>query len=114
MSPLEFIDPQLILTSLLLLLATFLLSASGKRKKSEKGYLIEWVLLILIIINIAYPLHEASCTEDNLKEFAQGSGFTCKNSSNNYRVSKQDGWEVDKSYFVKESLMIRADMCERE
>ena len=45
MSPLEFIDPQLILTSLLLLLATFLLSASGKRKKSEKGYLIEWVLL---------------------------------------------------------------------
>jgi|GEM_PF-1438711 len=114
MNALEFIDPQLILTSLLLLLATFLLSVSGKRKSSEKGYLIEWVLLILIVINIAAPLHEASCVEDNKNEFSHGSSFICENRSDKYRVSKKDGWEVDKSYFVKESLMIRADMCEKE
>ena len=114
MNSLEFIDPQLILTSLLLLLATFLLSANPKRKSSEKGYFIEWVLLILIIINIAAPLHEASCAQENKNEFSQGRSFTCKNSGNQYRVSIKDGWEVDKSYFVKESLMIRADMCEKE
>ena len=112
MNSLEFIDPQLILSSLLLLLATFLLSASGKR--SEKGYFIEWVLLILIIINIAVPLHEASCAEDNIRDFTNKNIFTCKNSGNQYRVSSKDCWEVDKSYFVKESLMIRADMCEKE
>ena len=112
MNSLEFIDPQLILSSLLLLLATFLLSA--KKKGSEKGYLTVWVLLILIIINISAPLHEASCAEDYINEFSRGNSLTCKNSRDQYRVSMKDGWEVDKNYFIKESLMIRADMCEKE
>ena len=114
MNSLEFIDLQLIIFSVLLLFASFLVSAGGKRKSSEKGYFIEWVLLILIIINIANPIYNASCAEDNKNEFSKGSRFTCKNSGDLYRVSKKDGWEVDKNHFVKESLMIRADMCEKE
>ena len=30
-----------------------------------------------------------------------------------YRVSLDDGWQVDKDYFIKESFMVRADKCER-
>ena len=113
MNPLEFIDKHLIISSVLLLLASLIASIGGR--KSDVNFFMSWIFVLVIIFNIANPIYTASCAEDNIKEFSQGIGFTCKNSNDNkYRISKQDGWEVDKSYFVKESLMIRADMCERE
>jgi len=112
MNPLEFIDMRLIISSVLLLLASLVAIIGGR--KSDVNFFMSWIFVLVIIFNIANPIYSASCAEENIKEFSQGSIFTCKNSSNEYRVSKKDGWEVDKSYFVKESLMIRADMCERE
>ena len=41
------------------------------------------------------------------------SGGGLYTSPNTYRVSLDDGWQVDKDYFIKESFMVRADKCER-
>lgn len=32
--------------------------------------------------------------------------------ANTYRVSIDDGWSVDKDYFIKDSFMVRANKCE--
>ena len=112
MNPLEFIDMHLIISSVLLLLASLIASIGGR--KSDVNFFMRGIFVLVIIFNIANPIYTASCAEENIKAFNSKSTLTCKTVYDRYRVSKKDGWEVDKSYFVKESLMIRADMCERE
>lgn len=41
------------------------------------------------------------------------SGGGLYSSANTYRVALDDGWKVNKDYFIKESFMVRANKCER-
>ncbi len=112
MNPLEFIDMHLIIPSLLLLFGLFLLGITTQ--ENSKGYFIKGTLILLMILNMVDPIYTASCAEENIKAFNSKNTLACKTVYDRYRISKKDGWKVDKSYFIKESLMIRADMCERE
>ncbi|MDQ7067973.1 MAG: hypothetical protein Q9M40_08365 [Sulfurimonas sp.] len=52
--------------------------------------------------------------EENIKKFKSAKVLRCTSKEQQYRVSKKDGWEVDKYFFIKDSLMIRADKCEEK
>ncbi len=41
------------------------------------------------------------------------SGGGLYTSADTYRVSLNDGWTLDKNYFIKKSLMVAAHKCER-
>jgi len=120
----QFIDLELIKALFMFSLVLVLIGPSfstGKKKKSKqlqsskkssaKYY---WFAYVLFIAAVIFFQADSSMTQakENIKEFRGAKVLRCTNDSSTYRVSKQDGWEVDGFYFIKDSLMIRADKCE--
>lgn len=121
---LEFIDIELVKGLLFLLItgSVTILSFSANNEKqknhhkdvsknNEKFY---WLLFIGILIVIPFidAKFSMSKAEQNIQNFKGIKVLRCIKKDSRYRVSKIDGWEVDGLYFVKDSLMIRADICE--
>ena len=89
---------------------------------SEKKMFIGSYILLFICIGLlfleAYDKHTTALT--NISDFKNKnvalkciSGGGLYTSADTYRVSLDDGWKVDKDYFIKESLAVRANKCER-
>ncbi|WP_151900479.1 hypothetical protein [Sulfurimonas hydrogeniphila] len=110
-----FIDQEMIKAVILLILTIYVfygsLSLDGSKPSLLKVIHTIAITAIISIFVVAYNNKEDAIA--NTKAFLHKSVFVCKNSENLYRVSKKDGWSVDGYYFVKDSLMIRADGCER-
>jgi len=83
----------------------------SSKKSSAKYY---WFAYVLFIAAVVFFQADSSMMQakENIKAFRGVKVLRCTNDSSTYRVSKQDGWEVDGFYFIKDSLMIRADKCE--
>jgi len=76
-------------------------------------------LFLLALVLILYGAYASySDAKSNIKAFQYGNALTCKSGGNahggaqRYSVSKAEDWRVHKSYFIHDSLMIRADECE--
>ena len=79
-------------------------------------------LSIFILGMIGYMFVEANnqfeTAKDNMKGFKKEAAFKCYSGgglysgADTYRVSRKDGWELDKKYFVKDSISIRVNKCE--
>ena len=121
---LEFIDIELIKGLLFLLMtgSVTILSFSSNNEKQKKQYQdvsknnkkFYWLLFIgiLIVIPFINAKFSMSKAEQNIQNFKGIKVLRCIKKDSRYRVSKIDGWEVDDLYFVKDSLMIRADICD--
>ena len=68
----------------------------------------------LIFVTLSIPTLDAYSAyltaNENITHFNKNKELRCTNASS-YLVSKKDGWKFDKTYFIKDSLMIRADHC---
>ena len=119
----QFIDLELIkalfLLSLILVFLVPSLSTQKKKskqiqnsKKSSAKYY--WFAYVLFIATVIFFQADSSMTQakENIKAFRGAKVLRCTNDSSKYRVSKKDGWQADGFYFIKDSLMIRADKCE--
>ena len=108
----EFMDGSYIVTTILLLIVIpyFISGTEIKRKALALGIIIPLVIIIPLI-----AAHSSkSDAQDNIQHFKTGASFTCRaKDNNNYRVNLSDGWSSDGFYFVKDSLLIRADKCKR-
>jgi hypothetical protein len=67
----------------------------------------------------AIPLMEAhglySDAKKNMRNLSKGTVFICRGyDDNSYMVSKSGGWGTYDIYFIKDSLLIRADKCEEK
>ena len=109
----EYVRQDMVGATTLGLFALWLLGNSISKKRSMKLFNIS-IVLLFIAINIYAPWSSEQDAVTNIADFQKGSVFTCTNAASKYRVSKKDNWEVDMNYFVKESLMIRADQCDKE
>ena len=109
----EYIDFEIVKAVLFSIAALYLLLASTRSKKKPyaKYYHLVALLLLSSIFIIAY-MSESKSTE-NIKSFTQGRKLECQIDSALYSVSKEDAWVIEQGYFVRESLMIRADECHR-
>ena len=105
----EYLDLEIIAASVLLALSIGTLRATRKSN-------INWDLRFALLFAISLPLfymYDANITVlNNIQSVKNGSKLRCEAGDNNYIVSIKDGWEIDKNYFLKESLLIRADKCE--
>ena len=74
--------------------------------------------LMALLLYGAYSSYRDA--NSNIKAFKNGDTFICKSGggvyskAQRYSVSKEDGWRVNKSYFIHNSLMIRADECKQQ
>ena len=107
----EYIDFEVVKVTLLFIAMFYLLlaSRSSKRKPIAKYYHIVALLILSVIFIDAYMSESKS--SENRKSFLQGAKLECQIDSSLHRVSKEDAWVLDKAYFIRESLMIRADAC---
>ena len=105
----DYIDQEIIVLFILLTLLTGLFRST--RKSS-----INWDLRFLLLFAISLPFllvyYQNSIGLENIQSIKNGNKLKCIAGLNSYRVSTQDGWSIDKNYFVKESVLIRADKCE--
>ncbi len=79
----------------------------------------KYLVLMIAIFYFLHSYEKYSETKEN-KEFFKNekllkcfSGGGLYSEANRYRVSKKNGWSLEGDYFIKESLMIRANKCER-
>ena len=88
---------------------------------SEKAPLGSYVFLLVSVGAFLFVAdYEYTTTQQNINDFKNNnatlkcmSGGGLYTSADTYRVSLNDGWSLDKNYFVKESLMVAAHKCER-
>ncbi len=87
-------------------------------KKSLIGFYSILLISVGLIFFSAYDEHSTAI--ENLNNFKKNnatlkciSGGGLYTKADTYRVSLDDGWKVDKDYFIKESFMVRANKCER-
>lgn len=107
----EYVDLEIVKAVIFLIATLYLLLASTRGKSSvAKYYHAAALLAISSIFIIAYMSEQDNI--HNMKVFNQGARLECNTNNNLYSVSKQNVWEIERNYFVKESLMVRADKCE--
>lgn len=87
-------------------------------KKSPIGLYSILLMLVGLIFFSAYDEHSTAL--ENIIDFKNKnitlkctSGGGLYSSANTYKVSLNDGWQLDKNYFIKESFMVRVSKCER-
>ena len=105
---------------ILLFIGIVIFTIDGIGKKKE----ISWGSYISIVVITGLLVFDARTKEtdasNNIKDF-QKKNLTLKcivggglySIPNKYRVSKSDGWSLDKEYFIKNSLMVKVSQCER-
>ncbi len=75
---------------------------------------------VICIALLFMDAHDSySTAQENKTYFKRGTALKCLSGgglyseANRYRVSKKNGWSLEGDYFTKDSLMIRANKCER-
>ena len=78
------------------------------------------ILVVFLYILIAYDAYSSYDNAlENMKYFNNKKSLTCfsggglYSSANKYYVDKSSGWILKKDYFIKDSLMIRANKCDK-
>ena len=78
-------------------------------------------LLIFAMVLLLYGAYSSySDANSNIKAFKNGDALICKSGggvhsrAQRYSVSKENGWRVNNSYFIHNSLMIHADECKQQ
>ena len=87
--------------------------ASSKKKDTFINTIIVFSLFILVIIaNL-----ESQDAIENVEAFNASNSLICKsgrgmyNEAIRYSVSKKEGWRLEKSFFIKDSLLIATHKC---
>ncbi len=95
----------------------FIANLLNKKEKYTGLYLLLFILIGLVLLD-AYNEHTTALK--NINDFKNknitlkcASGGGLYSAADTYRVSLDDGWRLDKNYFIKESFMVRANKCER-
>ena len=105
----EYLDKEIIVASMFLIVLIGLLKGIGKNSTN-------WYLRILFLFAISLPfiqIYDLDTTaSENIQSLREGATLKCTLRDNSYRISTKDGWGIDKNYFAKDSLLIRADKCE--
>jgi hypothetical protein len=105
----DYLDQEIIAVSILLIFSTGLLRST---RKSSINWDLRFLLLFAISVPFLHVYYQNSIAVENLQSIKNGNNLKCLAGLNSYKVSIKDGWSIDKNYFIKESVLIRVDMCE--
>ena len=108
---LTYISLDMIKASIMAVVILFLIAGAFKLRR--RSILIAIGVIVATIFIGAF--NSFTNAQENITHFQRGWQFICRSGNDNeYRVSKADGWEIDKDYFSKNTLLIRADRCEEQ
>ena len=108
---LTYISLDMIKASIMAVVILFLIAGAFKLRR--RSILIAIGVIVATIFIDAF--NSSTSAQENIIHFQRGWQFICRSGNDNeYRASKADGWEIDKDYFSKETLLIRADRCEEQ
>jgi len=105
---LEFIDLEMIKMNVFAIFASLVIV--GIFKNIRKALTIYFSILLLFSMGSLYYMK--SVAQENIQSFKKANELKCTQADSEYRVSIDEKWIIDKNYFIKDSLMIRADKCE--
>lgn len=107
-----FLDARLVVGMLFLALVLSVeIFSLTKTKKSKSRY-----LFYVAIVTLPFIIANADKNDalENVKLMQDGNALKCTVNSTLYKVSQAEGWSVKNDiYFMKDSLLIRADRCKR-
>ena len=112
---LEYLDLELFKALLFLFVVIVTGYAFELKEVNQKDYKgkVFFMALVFMFIWFLNALYTKNSIEKNIADFVNGQVFICKGGDeNNYKVGKVKGWRVENTYFIKDSLLIRADRCE--
>ena len=99
------------------LLAIVMLIVDSDKKKRVPLYIF---LLVSVTAFLLLANYEYTTAQQNINNFKNKnttlkcmSGGGIHSVSSTYRVSLNNGWQIDKEYFIKDSLAVRINRCER-
>lgn len=101
-----------------ILVCITLIANIATKKNHGKPYFINFMIVLLVIATFYDTYDHYTRATNNMKHFKSNHTLKCHSgggmysSSNTYRVSAKNAWELDANYFIKDSLMIRANNCE--
>jgi len=112
----EFLDTKLITATVLLLFAYGLLDMALSKEKDSRGRprkkSSKWLYLAIMSIPIFVSYFSMQDAQESIAKFKNNSTLRCSIDKLEYIVSKKEQWHLKEYYFTKDSLLIRADMCE--
>ncbi len=111
----SFIDSEIIGATIFLFISFSLLVFSfyaGKKKRaiSKKAKIMILLIPLIPFFNGWINHHTALI---NIELFHKNIPLECRLNNNNYLISKDSGWSVDRYSFLNNSLLIRAFKCEK-
>ncbi len=107
----EYINIGYILIFLLLIVPAMMIKVLS-RKSGEGNGPVAIAIIFLCYAFVYEPVSTYRQVKHNIKYFSDGNSLKCHSGWNSlYSVSKQNNWKVNKNYFLKDSLLIRADKC---
>lgn len=112
----EYMDRNLVTASVLSLLMLLMINASffKPKEKIKINIFLKIIIVVILLIPILEGYNLSNDAKSNIHYFQTAKTLTCKNLSGKYQISQINGWKVHRNYFIKDSLMIRADKCEIE
>jgi len=106
----EYLDKGLLIMSFFILFSYIGLCVFSEKSKNLTIGLVV-LFTISLLSNIVITVSNYNQSTKSMNYFIAGNTIYCKNKSSNYKVSKYNNWQLEKNYFVKDSLMIRANNC---
>ena len=75
-------------------------------------FILSSLLIIYVTINEAYNIKYN--IKNNIDYFKKDITLNCTSGFDNYLVLQKNNWKIDEDSFVKDSLIIRADKCQKK
>jgi len=79
----------------------------------KKNYDSQLIIFVIVLMNLYIPYSAQQNALENINRFNQGQTLICNVNNLKYKVLLLDEWYIeDEYYFNKDSILLRADMCE--
>ena len=107
----EYLDKGILLMSFLILCTYLALYIFSKKDKILITGLIA-LFITSVFGNILIAVSNYNKANTSIRSFVANNAIYCTHNSSKYKVSKSNNWQLEKIYFIKDSLMIKANECQ--
>jgi len=108
----EYLKSELFISILIVMLLDFLFS--------DEPFSFIWMYMFLILLLFMDAYSDYSDAKSNINSFKKGNALVCfsgggmYSSASKYKVSQDEGWELEDKRFVKDSFIVDVSRCKEE
>jgi len=106
----EFINYGVLLLSTSVAVVSYLMLQVDKRV-GVTNMVLKINIVFLILLNLYLPYNSSQNAEINRVTFNNGDTLQCVVGNRFVRVSKDENWNVENLYFLKENMIVKTNLC---